>query len=210
MENGLRPEPLEQTLNHLLTLHRRRDQAVQKKIERLESLQRIADKVEHEAKRYDIFLDEIEQRIDEGAKRLDRLTPRDAKHRCDIVTSQLADVEEAVKMMFSQVQTLADGNYHKTPDVQKQVQKIHQRFLSARNLFQNRLSSLMPSALNNDANLPLSMKPKQLEIDKHFRFLRECSEWIRVKLVSFISLSHEHLIYSSVISGPTRRKRLRQ
>ena len=119
MENGLRPEPLEQTLNHLLTLHRKRDQAVQKEIERLESLQRIADKVEHEAKRYDIFLDEIEQRIDEGAKRLDRLTPRDAKHRCDIVTSQLADVEEAVKMMFSQVQALADGNYHKTLDVQK-------------------------------------------------------------------------------------------
>ena len=122
----MRQESLEQTLNHLLALHRERDQAVQKEIERLESLQNIADKVEHEAKRYDIFLDEIEQRIDEGAKRLDRLTPRDAKHRCDIVTSQLADVEKAVKMMFSQVQALADGNYHKTPDVQKQVQKIHQ------------------------------------------------------------------------------------
>jgi dystonin len=51
----LRPESLEQNLNHLLALHRERDQAVQKEMERLESLQRIADKVEHEAKRNDIF-----------------------------------------------------------------------------------------------------------------------------------------------------------
>jgi len=101
-------------------------------MERLESLQRIADKVENEAKRNDIFLDEIKPRIDEGANRLDRLSPRDAKHRCDIVTSQLADVEEAVSMMFSHVQALADENYNKTPDVQKRVQRIHQRFISAR------------------------------------------------------------------------------
>jgi len=117
LEANLRPESLEQNLSHLLALHRERDQAVQKEIERLESLQRIADKVEHEAKRYDIFLDEIEQRIEEGANHLDRHTPRDAKHRCDIVNSQLADVEEAVKMMFSHVQALGDENFKKTPHV---------------------------------------------------------------------------------------------
>jgi predicted nucleic acid-binding Zn-ribbon protein len=141
-------------------------------MERLERLQPIADKVEHEAKRYDIFLDEVEQRIDEGAKRLDRLTSRDAKHRCDIVTSQLADVEEAVKIMFSQVQALTDENYNKTPDVQKRVQRIHQRFVSARDLFQNRLLSLMSSVMNTDANrsFQLSIEPKQLEIDNHFHF----------------------------------------
>jgi hypothetical protein len=112
LETDLRPESLEQTLNHLLESHRPRDQAVLKKMERL---QRIADKVEHVAKRYDMFLDEIEQRINEGANRLDRLTPRDAKHGCDIVTSQLADV--AVKMMFSHVQALTDENFKKTPHV---------------------------------------------------------------------------------------------
>jgi len=172
LETDLRPETLEQNLNHLLALHRERDQAVQKEMERLESLQRIADKVENEAKRNDIFLDEIKPRIDEGANRLDRLSPRDAKHRCDIVTSQPADVEEAVKMMFSHVQALADENYNKTPDVQKRVQRIHQRFISARNLFQNRLLSLMSSVMNTDANrsFQLSMEPKQLEIDNHFHF----------------------------------------
>jgi len=50
-------------------------EAVLKEIERLEHLQRLADKVLCEAKATDRKLDDIECKIEEEAKRLDRLHP---------------------------------------------------------------------------------------------------------------------------------------
>ena len=187
MEAELRPDVLERNWNHLLGLHQERDHAIHKEIERLERLQRIAEKVHREAKHSDTLLDEIELRIDEEAKRLDRLHPRDVKHNCDAITSQLAAVEETIKIMFTDVQTLKDGRFAQASDLHKRVQRIHQRWMSIRTLFQSRLLDLLPSLTGPDANRSSrsSLEARLFETNEHFRFLRECSEWIRAKLVSF-------------------------
>lgn len=102
-----------------MALHQERDQAIHKEIERLERLQRIAEKVHREAKHSDSRLDDIEMRIDEEAKRMDRLHPRDVKHNCDAITADMAVVEEAIKTMFSDVQILKDGRYIQSSDLHK-------------------------------------------------------------------------------------------
>ena len=119
LEADLRPDVLERNWNNLVALHQERDQAIHKEIERLERLQRIAEKVHREAKHSDSRLDDIEMRIDEEAKRMDRLHPRDVKHNCDAITADMAVVEEAIKTMFSDVQILKDGRYIQSSDLHK-------------------------------------------------------------------------------------------
>jgi hypothetical protein len=52
---------------------------------RLEKLQRLAEKVHQEAKVTDSKLDDIEAWIEDEAKRVDHLHPKDAKNNCDQV-----------------------------------------------------------------------------------------------------------------------------
>ena len=124
VEPELRPDVLDRNWNHLLALHQDRDQAIHKEIERLERLQRIAEKVHREAKHSDTLLDEIEMRIEEETKRLDRLHPRDVKKNCDAIIADLASIEETIKIMFSDVQTLKDGRYPHFSD-------LHKRFVAS-------------------------------------------------------------------------------
>ncbi len=55
---------------------------------RLEKLQRLAEKIHHEAKITDSKLDDIEAWIEDEAKRVDHLHPKDAKNNCDQVSRQ--------------------------------------------------------------------------------------------------------------------------
>lgn len=186
LEPELRPDVLERNWNQLLALHQERDAAIHKEMERLERLQRIAEKVHREAKQSDARLDDIEARIDEEAKRLDRLHPRDAMHNCEALNAELAAVEEAIKTMFSDVQLLKEGRYMQTADLHKRVQRIHQRWLSIRAVFQTRLLEALPSLTAPDSGRSSrsSLEARLFETNEHFRFLRECSEWVRTKLVS--------------------------
>lgn len=187
LEPELRPDVLERNWNQLLLLHQERDAAIHKEMERLERLQRIAEKVHREAKQSDARLDDVEARIDEEAKRLDRLHPRDAMKNCEVLNSELASIEEAIKNMFSDVQILKEGRYNQTADLHKRVQRIHQRWQSIRAVFQTRLLEVLPSLTSPDAGRSSrsSLEARLFETNEHFRFLRECSEWVRSKLASF-------------------------
>ena len=122
MEGDLRPDVLERNWSHLVALHQERDGAIHKEIERLERLQRIAEKVHREAKHSDSRLDDVEMRIDEEAKRMDRLHPRDVKHNCDAISAEMAVVEEAIKTMFADVQVLKEGRYIQSSDLHKRFE----------------------------------------------------------------------------------------
>ncbi|XP_045033710.1 dystonin isoform X35 [Daphnia magna] len=184
LEPELRPDVLERNWNQLLLLHQERDAAIHKEMERLERLQRIAEKVHREAKQSDARLDEVEARIDEEAKRLDRLHPRDAMKNCEVLNAELASIEETIKIMFTDVQALKDGRYNQTADLHKRVQRIHQRWQSIRAVFQTRLVEVLPSLTSPDAGRSSrsSLEARLFETNEHFRFLRECSEWVRSKL----------------------------
>lgn len=58
---------------------------LKKLVFRLEKLQRLAEKIHHEAKVTDSKLDDIEAWIEDEAKRVDHLHPKDAKNNCDQV-----------------------------------------------------------------------------------------------------------------------------
>lgn len=182
LEPELRPDVLERNWNQLMALHSERDAAIHKEMERLERLQRIAEKVHREAKQADGRLNEIEYRIEEEAKRLDRLHPRDAKNVVDAIGAEMGAVEDAIKTMFDDLQVLKDGRYQQTSDLHKRVQQIHQRWMSMRTLYQSRLLELLTKIGNSPASRS-SLEARLFETNGDFRQLRECSEWVRSKLV---------------------------
>lgn len=95
-------------------------QMIQEEIERLEKLQRLAEKILAEAKQTDGKLDDIEAWIEDEAKRIDHLHPKDAKNNCDQIERELMRTEEIIKSMFSDVQILRDNRY-------SQSQELHRR-----------------------------------------------------------------------------------
>lgn len=70
-------------------------------------------------KRCDSRLEDLESRILEEARRLDRLHPLDAKHNVDILEQELRAVEENIQSMFSDVTTLREGRYPQAGDLEK-------------------------------------------------------------------------------------------
>ena len=91
-------------------------------IARLEKLQKLAEKVHQEAKVTDSKLDDIEAWIEEEAKRVDHLHPKDAKNNCDQIERELQRIdEEVIKQMFNDVKVLRDNRY-------SQANELHRRY----------------------------------------------------------------------------------
>ena len=95
---------------------------IHEEIARLEKLQRLAEKIHQEAKMTDSKLDDIEAWIEDEAKRIDHLHPKDAKNNCEQIERELARTEETIKSMFSDVQILRDNRF-------SQSQDLHRRFV---------------------------------------------------------------------------------
>lgn len=86
---------------------------------RLERLQRLAEKVHREMKQVDSRLEELEQRVEDEARRLDRLHPLDAKHNVDLLEQDIRLTEDSINSLFGDVQSLRDGRYPQAPDLYK-------------------------------------------------------------------------------------------
>lgn len=187
ISDELRVESIERLWNKVLSAHQDRDHAIHNEIARLEKLQRLAEKVHRETKQCDGKMDDIERHINEEEKRVQRLHPNDAKYNCDQIESELKHVEDSLKSMSKDVQTLRDGRYHQALELHKRVQQLHERFLNLRMIFQTRLLNVLTArSLKNEEKKvtkprPLSLE-KLIETNKHFKFLQECIDWVHNKL----------------------------
>ena len=122
LDRDLHPESLDRSWNQLMMAYKERDQMIHEEIARLEKLQKLAEKVHQEAKVTDSKLDDIEAWIEEEAKRVDHLHPKDAKNNCDQIERELQRIdEEVIKQMFNDVKILRDNRY-------SQANELHRRY----------------------------------------------------------------------------------
>ena len=123
LDRDLHPESLDRSWNQLMMAYKERDQMIHDEIARLEKLQKLAEKVHQEAKVTDSKLDDIEAWIEEEAKRVDHLHPKDAKNNCDQIERELQRIdEEVIKQMFNDVKILRDNRY-------SQANELHRRYI---------------------------------------------------------------------------------
>ena len=123
IDRDLMPESLDRNWSQMMMLYQERHQIILDEIARLEKLQRLAEKINKEAQATDIKLDDIEACIEDEAKRIDQLHPKDAKANCDAIERELHAAEEVIKSMFNDVQVLRDNRFG-------QANELHRRYLS--------------------------------------------------------------------------------
>lgn len=70
-------------------------------------------------KQVDSRLEELEQRIEDEARRLDRLHPLDAKHNVDLLEQDIRLTEDSIKSLFGDVKSLREGHYPQASDLHK-------------------------------------------------------------------------------------------
>ncbi|XP_075219843.1 dystonin-like protein short stop isoform X29 [Lycorma delicatula] len=189
IEPELQVDNIERNWNRMMMAHTERDRAIQDELKRLERLQRLAEKVHREMKRVDSRLEDIESRISEEARRLDRLHPLDAKHNVDILEQELRSTEENIQTLFSDVTALREGHYPQANDLHKRVQKLHQRWVSLRSLLHSKLITPLSSLsfpIVEERTVTRQtrtvLETRLVDTNTHFRQLNDCIEWCRSKL----------------------------
>lgn len=119
VEPELRPEALDKAWHRLQTALVDRDSILQQEIQRLERLQRLADKVQREIKHTDARITDLEQRVSEEARRVERLHPIDAKNICEGLETEIRQLEQPIQEMNEDCLVLKDGRYPQASEMQK-------------------------------------------------------------------------------------------
>lgn len=119
VEPDLRPDALEKTWHRLQSALSDRDSILQQEIQRIERLQRLADKVQREIKHTDARITDLEQRISEESRRIERLHPIDAKNICEGLETEIRQLEQPIQEMNEDCLVLKDGRYPQASDLQK-------------------------------------------------------------------------------------------
>merc|ERR1719192_525851 len=164
---------------------------IHKEIERLEKLQRLAEKIHQEAKVTDSKLDDIEAWIEDEAKRIDQLHPKDAKNNCDQIERELARTEEVIKSMFSDVQILRDNRFSQAQDLHRSVKMTYDHWAAASaRLRQSLLIPLNESGggtvvkIVEDGHktvIRMSSAGSLADTNPNFKTLQECLEWVQTR-----------------------------
>ncbi|XP_072756470.1 microtubule-actin cross-linking factor 1 isoform X17 [Anoplolepis gracilipes] len=188
MEPELHIDVIDKNWSRLMMLHQEREQSIIDEIKRLERLQRLAEKVHREMKTTDNRLEELERRVEDEARKLDRLHPLEAKHAVDLLEQDIRNTETQIQNIFTDVHTLTEGRYSQAPELHKRVQKLHQRWVVLRSLLHRRL--VQPLSV---VSFPVEERvvtkhrttvheTRLVDTNPHFRALHDCIDWCKSKL----------------------------
>jgi Ca2+-binding EF-hand superfamily protein len=125
--------------SRMIAAHNERDQALLDEILRQEKLQRLADKVLRECKHCDLRLDDIDRRIIEEAKRIERVDPHEVKSSVDSIAADLKIEGDRIAELIKDVQVLLDNRYYRSNEVQTRVETLHKRWTDMGFIFRTRV-----------------------------------------------------------------------
>ena len=96
-----------------------RDSILQQEVQRLERLQKIAEKVQREYKHTETIITKIETRISEESRRIERLHPVEAKNIVEGLDGDIRHLEQPLQEMNDDCHNLKDGRYPQASDLHK-------------------------------------------------------------------------------------------
>ncbi|XP_016942969.3 microtubule-actin cross-linking factor 1 isoform X44 [Drosophila suzukii] len=196
VEAELRPDAIEKAWYRMNTALQDREVILQQEIERLERLQRLADKVQREIKHVDQKLTDLETRIGEEGRRIERLHPVDAKSIVEALETEIRHLEEPIQDMNQDCHVLNEGRYPHVSELHKKVNKLHQRWAQLRTNFHTnlvqKLSGLKYPVHETTVTRQTRMvvESRQIDTNPHFRDLQEHIEWCQNKLKQLLAADY--------------------
>lgn len=196
VETELRPEAIEKAWYRMQTALQDREMILQQEIDRLERLQRLADKVEREIKHVDVKLTDLESRISEEARRIERLHPVDAKNIVESLETEIRHLEEPIQDMNQDCLVLNEGRYPHVAELHKKVNKLHQRWAQLRTTFHTNLVQKLTGLKYPVQETTLTrqkrvvVESRQIETNPHFKDLQEHIEWCQNKLKQLLAADY--------------------
>ncbi|XP_034478273.1 dystonin isoform X16 [Drosophila innubila] len=196
VEADLRPDAIEKAWYRMNTALQDREVILQQEIERLERLQRLADKVQREIKHVDHKLTDLETRISEEGRRIERLHPVDAKSIVEALETEIRHLEEPIQDMNQDCHVLNEGRYPHVSELHKKVNKLHQRWAQLRTNFHTnlvqKLSGLKFPVHETTVTRQTRMvvESRQIDTNPHFRDLQEHIEWCQNKLKQLLAADY--------------------
>ncbi|XP_050095425.1 dystonin isoform X6 [Anopheles aquasalis] len=196
VETELRPEALEKAWHRLMSALADRDMILQQEVQRLERLQKLAEKVQREYKHTETVITKIETRISEESRRIDRLHPVEAKNIVEGLDGDIRHLEQPLQEMNDDCHNLKDGRYPQANDLHKKVTKLHQRWSQLRTTFHTSLVQKL-SGLSYPVQETTITKQtrvvtetRQIGTNPYFRDLQEYTEWCQTKLKHLLSADY--------------------
>ena len=193
VETELRPESLEKAWHRLQSAMQDRDHILQQEVQRLERLQKLADKVQREYKHTETIVIKIETRISEESRRIERIHPVEAKNIVENMESEIRHLETPIQEMNQDCHVLKDGRYPQASELQKKVTKLHQRWSTLRTTFHTNLVQKL-SGLSYPVQETTITKQtrivtetRQIGTNPYFRDIQEYTEWCQSRLKQLLT-----------------------
>jgi hypothetical protein len=128
--------------------------------------------------------------LPQDGQRLDRLPYADACKSCGAITHALKLVEDTISVMFSDVQSLKDGQYLQAEQMYRRVYRLQQRWASLqdshRQDFLPRVSSrtlVQERVTTKQTTTEVTTERRLAEQNQGFRHLQDCMDWIQNKQI---------------------------
>lgn len=142
-----------------------------------------------EIKQTDSNLDTIERTIENEARRIERIHPTEAKKIADAIDQDLVITEQNIQSLKSDVNTLRNGRYAQANELDKRVNKLHERWVHLRHMLHNKIvgplanTSFPVEERTVTKHIRTVQETRNVDTNPHFRSLQEHIEWCKNKLV---------------------------
>ncbi|XP_018791084.1 PREDICTED: dystonin isoform X12 [Bactrocera latifrons] len=188
VEADLRPEAIEKAWYRMQSALSDRELILQQELERLERLQRLADKVQREIKHSELKITDLEALINEESRRIERLHPIDAKNVVESLETEIRHLEEPLQNMHQDCMVLNEGRYTNGAELFSKVNKLRERWTNLRTLFNSNLVQKLTGLKYPVHETTVTrqtrtiIESRQIETNSHFRDLQDHIEWCQLKL----------------------------
>ncbi|XP_055691757.1 dystonin isoform X3 [Lutzomyia longipalpis] len=191
-----RPKALNSAWDRLMRALGDRERQLQQETDRLDSYDRLVDKVFREIKRIDFKLTDIESRIAKESRNLDRVHPIDAKNIVESIETDLRHLEQPLNQVSSDVSVLENSNCPEARELRKEVNKLCQRWSQIRATFHTNMVQKLAGLSYPIQETTVTrqtrtvLETRQVDTNPYFRDLQEYTEWCQNKLKKLLAAEY--------------------
>lgn len=114
----------------------------------------------------------------------------EAKKIADQIDQNLAITERSIQSLKTDVNTLRNGRYPQASELDKRVNKLHERWVHLRHMLHNKIvgplanMSFPVEERTVTKHIRTVQETRNVDTNPHFRSLQDHIEWCKTKLVS--------------------------